>query len=197
MTARRPSPGQASLPGAPTAHQIAGRRAQTSGKVGEAIAERLHAVCAREGVAQVWAVSSHLRIVGPALHGALVCRPTGPSVVDCLGVMLDGSGRLVAVEIKHVAEEPTGTGRRLAALRLDLARLKEHQRAHLAGVHQAGGVAVLLVPVSDLVAFAVPWPAVAEALEAGARSLDEDTLRRHQVQPWRPYLARWARTEAA
>jgi hypothetical protein len=63
----------------------------------------------------------------------------------------------------------------------------------LAGVHQAGGVAVLLVPVSDLVAFAVPWSAVAEALEAGRVSLDEEALEPWRVDLRRPYLARWAK----
>ena len=141
----------------------------------EHFADTLHAICEHTGVAVVRRVSSHLRLVGA---GRVVA--TRRSTVDCLGVLR--GGRAVAVEIKSCSDG-----------RLRLSQLPDHQRAELARVDKAGGVALVLVvrPLPPA-AYAVPWAVVARVVAEGRASLGPDELAPWLCDPRRPYLARWA-----
>ena len=193
----RPLPGP-TLPGLPpprTGAEVArrrGKRAQANGNAGERFAEQLHDHCAREEVAQVRRVTTNLRIVAMETFPFVRCVITGPSIVDFEGTMDDGTGRTVGVECKHI-EVPLLTNLRPGALRFPLVQLPQHQRDYLAGLHARHGVAILLVVTSRGEAFALPWPAVRDVIEAGRASLDEEALAPWRVEPGRPYLARWAR----
>jgi penicillin-binding protein-related factor A (putative recombinase) len=74
---------------------------------------------------------------------------TAKSTVDYVGLMLDGTGRALALEAKAVGDT-----------RLDLGRVAPHQRAYLDRVVGAGGVAVLGVIDSRWQVYDVPWEVV-------------------------------------
>lgn len=165
------------------------------GAQAEQFVERLHKVCEAAQIAEVTKVSSHIKITGALGRGRVVGVLTGKSVVDCMGCMLDGTGRLVAVEVKHVdVGAPLKSGAP-AAWRFALDQLKPHQRAQLARFHAAGAVALVLV-VHGGWAFAVPWPVVAAALERDQASLSAAELEPHRCPLDRPYLAPWAKKAA-
>lgn len=145
---------------------------QQAGDRAEAVADALHAVCERAGVAAVRRVNSNLRLVRGG--GATRVVPTKKSTVDCWGLLR--GGRAVAVEVKSCSSG-----------RLDLDRLPAHQCAELAAVEQLGGLALVLVIVGG-VAHAVPWAAVAAAIAAGARSLSAAEVEVYRCPPGRPYL---------
>jgi Holliday junction resolvase len=162
-------------PSAPSPGSLAARTRQKAGDVAERYADTLHAICEQTGVAVVRRVSSHLRLVGA---GRVVAVQR--STVDCLGVLR--GGRAVAVEVKSCADG-----------RLRLSQLPDHQRAELAAVERAGGVAlVLVVRPLPVAAFAVPWSVVARAAAEGRASLGPDELAPWLCDPRRAYLARWA-----
>lgn len=166
-----PQPDQRALPGVDRGPSA--RVRQQAGDRAEAVADALHAVCERAGVAAVRRVNSNLRLVrGPG--GTTRTVPTKKSTVDCWGLLR--GGRAVAVEVKSCSSG-----------RLDLDRLLAHQRAELAAVEQLGGVALVLVVVGG-VAHAVPWAAVAAAIVAGARSLGVAEVEVYRCHPGRPYL---------
>lgn len=180
--------------GPPARRQVAGAVAQDNGEEGEAVADRMHDLCFRMGVAEVDRVSSHIKIGrptgrSPSEHYAYV-KP-GPGVVDCVGEMADG--RAVKVEVKGLREAMRESGTGPAPLRLDLARVKPHQRAQLARCGARGGVALVLCPVHDALVFAVPWSACAAVLAEGRGSLSEEELRAWRCEPGKAYLGRWAR----
>lgn len=146
---------------------------QQAGDRAEAVADALHGVCERAGVALVRRVNSNLRLVrGP--NGQARTVPTKKSTVDCWGLLKNG--RAVAIEVKSCSSG-----------RLDLDRLPPHQRAELEAVEQLGGLALVLVVVGG-VAHAVPWAAVRAAIEAGARSLGVAEVEVYRCPPGRPYL---------
>jgi hypothetical protein len=154
----------------------------------------MHKLCFDRGVAEVWRVSSHIKIGKPTgrhpdEHYAYV-KP-GPGSVDCRGAMADG--REVQAEVKHLRQQRRESGNGLAPLRLDLSRVKEHQQAQLARCEARGGVAVILCTVHELLAFAVPWRVARAVLVSGRASLDEATLRAHTCVPLQPYLREFAR----
>lgn len=183
------SPRQAQIPGIPGnpyTSQAQHDRALVGGDA-EAFVDQLHDACALARVAWVQRVSSHVKITRDLGRGRVEARLTGKSVVDVMGVLAGGRG--VAIEIKHVATERLKSGGE-AAWRLPLSRLEEHQCAMLAAFDRAGGLALVLV-VHAGQAFAVPWPVVAEASDAGAASLSAEQLAPHRCPPGRPYLAQF------
>lgn len=185
---------QLQLPGTRTGRHSAQSQAMRSraGARAEQLVEQLNKICKTAGVAEVFKVSSHIKITKTLGGGRVVGVLTGKSVVDCLGVMLDGTGRLVAVEVKHVdVGAPLKSGAP-AAWRFALSQLKPHQRELLARIHAAGGVALVLV-VHGGWAYALPWPVVAAALERGQASLSAAELELHRCPPGLPYLAPWGK----
>lgn len=165
------------------------------GAQAEAFVEQLNKVCKAARVAVVFKVSSHLKITKYLGGGRVSGLLTGKSVVDCMGWMLDGSGRLVAVEVKHVdVGAPLKSGAP-AAWRFSLEQLAPHQRELLASAHDAGAVALLLV-VHGGWAYPVPWPVVAAAIERDQASLSAAELEPHRCPLDRPYLAPWAQKAA-
>lgn len=183
---------QLPLPGAPPAPHSAQaqRRRAKGGAQAEHLVEQLHGVCLRQGIAEVHKVSSNVKVTG-SRGGRVFGVFVGKSTVDYLGWMLDGSGRVVVAEAKHVELEPHRKDGAPRAWRLPLDRLEDHQRAMLDRAHAAGAVALLLV-VHGAELHAVPWPVVAEALNAGQASLSAEQLEPHRCRPGEPYLARWA-----
>jgi penicillin-binding protein-related factor A (putative recombinase) len=145
---------------------------QQAGDRAEAVADALHALCNRAGVALVERVSSHLRLVRGAQGPRTVATKKG--TVDCLGVLR--GGRAVAIEIKSCASG-----------RLDFDRLPPHQRAVLGRVEQLGGLALVLVVVGG-VAHAIPWRAIREALAEGRKGLGAKDVEFYRCDPRRPYL---------
>lgn len=145
---------------------------QQAGDRAEAVADALHDLCNRAGVAMVERVSSHLRLVRG--KGGPRTVPTKKGTVDCLGTLR--GGRSVAVEIKSCASG-----------RLDFDRLPPHQRAKLERVEQLGGLALVLVIVGGA-AHAIPWRAIREALAQGRKGLGAGEVEFHRCDPRRPYL---------
>lgn len=151
---------------------------QQAGDRAEAVADALHALCERMGVALVRRVNSNLRLVrgagstGP--RGMPRVVPTKKSTIDCWGLLR--GGRSVAVEVKSCSDG-----------RLPFDRLPPHQRAELERVDQLGGLALVLVIVGGA-AHAVPWPAVRAAIEAGAKGLGAREVELYRCDPRRPYL---------
>lgn len=184
---------QLPLPGAPPAPHSAQaqRRRAKGGSRAEQHAKASHQAQQQAGVAEVHKVCSNVTILKHLGGGRVLGQLTEKSVVDCMGWMADGTGRAIALEVKHVdvgAPLRDGSPR---AWRFPLAQLEDHQRAMLDRAHAAGAVALLLV-VHGAELHAVPWPVVAEALDAGQASLSAEQLEPHRCRPGEPYLARWA-----
>ena len=161
------------------------RRRESNGKIGEAVAEILHDVCRRCGVADVAKVPTAMAIKGPdprerPERGVFLARFARRVGVDYRGLLLDGSGRGVYSEVKFVEDD--GGAFYLASMRPD-------QRAQLETAMAAGAVAVLVVVRGRRrEVFALPWR-VARAHAA---------LHTRELDPWRvragePYLAHWIR----
>lgn len=145
---------------------------QQAGDRAEAVADALHALCNRAGVALVERVSSHLRLVRGARGPRTVATKKG--TVDCLGVLR--GGRAVAVEVKSCSDG-----------RLAFDRLPPHQRAVLERIDQLGGLALVLVIVGGA-AHAIPWRAIREALAQGRKGLGVAEVQFYRCDPTRPYL---------
>ena len=151
-------------------------RRSKGGSAAEAAVEACNAACKIAGVAELWRHATPTRIVGPGRTSIFSAKAT----VDYSGIMLDGTGRAVAVEVKRLSTK---------TLRLPLSRIEPHQRAHLATVHASGGVAVVLV-VHAARLYAVPWGVVAEHKV----SVPGDVVARYAAGP--VYLRAWARMQA-
>jgi len=156
-----------------------GRRRKATGDSAEARVDAIHAACRLAGVASLHRIPTEVVVQrrGARIVGGFHRRR---ATVDYTGVMLDGTGRHVAVEVKSVAPGKTGTT-------LPLRVLEPHQREALTETDAAGGVAVVLV-VSGPKVYAIPWCVVAAAIEAGDASL--------RMPEWcEPglYLERWMR----
>ena len=166
------------LPIRPKPGTVAGKRRKATGDAAEARVEAMNAACKLAGVAELHKIPTDVVVQrnGPRIVGAFHRKR---ATVDCLGWMLDGTGRAVAVEVKSLNLTRRG--------RFPLSDLEPHQRAALASAHAAGAVAVLLV-VSGPSVYAVPWVNVAVAIEYGEASLA-------MVPGWLArgvYLAPWA-----
>lgn len=146
---------------------------QQAGDRAEAVADQLHALCERAGVALVRRVNSNLRLVRGG-SGRPQVVPTKKSTIDCWGLLK--GGRAVAVEVKSCADG-----------RLAFDRLPPHQRAELEAVEQLGGLALVLAIVGT-VAHAIPWRAIREALEQGRRGFGAAEVEIWRCDPRRPYL---------
>lgn len=146
---------------------------QRAGDRAEAVADRLHALCERAGVALVRRVNSNLRLVRGGAGPRVV--PTKKSTIDCWGVLR--GGRALAIEVKSCSDG-----------RLSFDRLPAHQRAELERVDQLGGLALVLVIVGSTMACAVPWAAIRAAIEAGAKGLGVGEVALYRCDPRRPYL---------
>lgn len=101
------------------------------------------------------------------------------STVDYIGMMLDGSGRHVAVEVKRCS----GTS-------FPLANLKHHQRQYLEHTDANGGVAALALvcpEFSGAEVFVVPWREVSAWIErerkGGPKSVNRDLWQPFRVSP--------------
>jgi len=114
--------------------------ARSSGRHGEKLIEAANAAALALGVAMVHKVPT------PSTMRAGKQVFTSKSTVDYVGVMLDGSGRAVALEAKAISDT-----------KLYLTRVAPHQRAYLDRVAGAGGVAVLGVIDSRWQVYDVPW----------------------------------------
>lgn len=145
---------------------------QAAGDRAEAVADALHELCYRAGVALVRRVNSNLRLVRGGAGPRVV--PTKKSTVDCWGILR--GGRCVAVEVKSCSDG-----------RLSFDRLPPHQRAELEAVEQLGGLALVLVIVGG-VAHAIPWRAIREALAEGRKGLGVREVEVWRCDPRRPYL---------
>jgi hypothetical protein len=170
------SPRTSPAPSAPRASSDQKRR-DANGKIGEAVAEVLHDICRRAGVADVMKVPTAMQLCGrdpsdPRFFRATFARRVG---VDYRGHLCDGSGRAVYSEIKHVQDDDAG---------FSLRDVRPEQRAQLDAAVAARAVAVLVIvrgPRRDV--FALPW-AVARA----HRVLHTTELAPWKVRAGHPYL---------
>lgn len=145
---------------------------QAAGDRAEAVADRMHEACGLARVALVRRVNSNLRLVSGGGGPRVV--PTKKSTIDCWGVLR--GGRCVAVEVKSCSSG-----------RLDFDRLPPHQRSELESVEALGGLALVLVVVG-LTAYAIPWRAVRDAIEAGRKGFGPREIQVWRCDPRRPYL---------
>lgn len=156
-----------------TTRRTAPRGANSSAAKGaqaEALLAGYH-LCARQhGIAQLWRTQAPAKHIG---EGRVVFE--GPGVTDFLGLMLDGTGRLVAEEVKAL-----GWGQE----RLSLSQVKEHQRACLEATLAGGGVAVLTVVRPYGVVSVVPWAEARRVRGLGPNELDA----------WRVHAASYLRS---
>ncbi len=178
-------------PSAPRAGYTPAQQHQrdANGKVGEAVAEMLHDICRREGVADVQKVPSSL-----ANRGRDPCDPrffrgtyTHTVGVDYRGLLIgDGSGRGVYAEAKHVAADDG---------RYYLRALREDQRAQLDLAVRAGAVGVLVIVhgTTRQRVFAINWAAVQKLEAAGARAIGLAELAGWLVPTGTAYLAHYLR----
>src|SRR5262245_55018064 len=152
-------------------------RRSKRGSEGETHVKHLHEACLRAGVACMHRIPTEMRVIGVGAGGALLCRPAEKATVDFMGHLLDGSARVVAVEVKRI-----GTGERISLRSL----VRLHQWQELDRVTESGGVAVLLV-VGTLQSYAVPWS------DAKAqKTWSEPELVRWRIPVDEPaYLRRW------
>jgi penicillin-binding protein-related factor A (putative recombinase) len=197
MTRRLPIE-QAGLPGvpaaaprAPTVAQAGGKKAKEAGKAAEAHVAKLNEVCEAHGVAKLWRVPNPFEPVEHLGGWFFKCVAVKGGLVDFFGILR--GGRVVAVEVKHVQEDPT-TKLGLAALRFPFALLAEHQVAQLEIVHRWGGLAVVVV-CSGGAAYALPWGVLQAAMGAGRKSLTGPELAPYKVclNPTVAYLEELAR----
>lgn len=144
-----------SVPANDTVAQLQSKRAK-NGRRGEAIVEAFNAVAHASGVARLTKVPT------PSAGWGKKMRAIGASTIDYVGFTLD---RPVAVAIGLEVKSTTKPT-------LPLSVLRDHQRAYLDELHQAGGLAFLVVVYGtnrDVVL--VPWGECRER-----RSLDRDFL---------------------
>jgi len=172
-----PGPPKGDTVTATSHHQRARKR------VGDATEDHvaaLNAACRLARVADLHKVPTDVVVqrAGSRIVGAFYRQR---ATVDYLGIMLDGSGRGVAVEVKHVELGKRGPS-------LPLSRLEAHQRDALEVVDRAGGVAVVLVVAAGRL-YAVPWSMVAACVAAGERSLSPAVLAGCVARG--VYLERW------
>lgn len=131
-----------------------------------------HAYALRAGVADMWKIPTPT-----ARRKDRTIIYIAQSRTDCAGLMLDGSGRFVAEEIKSFGRPLTKKGQ--SAFRLS--EVKAHQRAFLDQVMNSGGVSVLtLVDVYSTV-YQLPWAEVRklEILQ------EKTTLSLSEVKRWK------------
>jgi hypothetical protein len=180
----------AAAPAAPTVAQAGGEKAKEAGKAAEAHVAKLNEVCEAHGVAKLWRVPNPFEPVEHLGGWFFKCVAVKGGLVDFIGLLR--GGRLVAVEVKHVQEDPT-TKLGLAALRFPFDLLAERQVAQLEIVHRWGGIAVVVV-CSGGAAYALPWGVLQAAMGAGRKSLTGPELGPWKVSlnPTSAYLARLA-----
>jgi hypothetical protein len=152
------------------------KRSKTGARA-EDYVDNLHDACRMANVARLVRVPTQFRVLGKAQRGELRGRFVKKATVDYVGWMLDGTARVVTVEVKHQQEGA-----------LWLGRVEPQQQSALDSCLQAGGVAVLLV-VTPKRTYAVPWA------EARARK----TMNAEALQPYRvlvhelAYLAHYSK----
>jgi len=161
----------------------AGKAAEAHGRIGEAEVARLCTAAREHHVARLEQIATPTR----GRNGRR--RFAAKSIVDFLGFLMDGTGRVVAIEVKTTAE-----GEALA-----LARVDEHQREYLDTVLSAGGIALLAAvfgePVGNMLlrlrTYVVPWADVCartrvtegQLLAAGCLTGPEDFLLPYLTTP--------------
>ena len=137
----------------------------------ESLLEYRHHLYRAAGVADIRKLPTDWHVVAKAGQGrAWLAFPARKSSVDYLGFLMDGTGRHVAVEAKETRER-----------RWPLAHLPGHQRAYLAAVCRAGGIAGVVIwwtALSEL--WAVPWSGVERLIRSGKASLAHEP-----GSPWR------------
>lgn len=145
-----------------------GGAAQASGKHGEDIVSIFHQMAENSRVASFW------KIPTPTCHRNKQLTYAARSIVDYLGVTLDGTATFIAEETKRSVQA-----------RFPLALVPDHQRAYLAEQHSRGAIAVVtIVDKADRV-HTVPWPAFAAFTGA---SVSWDDLLPYQVTIDRYFL---------
>lgn len=184
MSAQPRLPG---VPGTPHSAHEQGLRSHL-GAEAEKFVDDLNKVCLRAGVANVYRVSSNVKITRGLGRGRIEGVLTGKSVVDAMGWTYETPPRPIAMEIKHVHIERLKSGAE-AAWRLPLDRIEEHQRTMLRDCHRAGGLALVLV-IHGGRAYAVPWVEVEAALTDQQASLSREDITPHLCDHRAPYLAR-------
>ncbi len=112
----------------PSKRALAGAKAQHNGDQSEEAMKAFHLLARASDVAVLHKQFPPARLIG----GKLVYLQK--STVDFVGMMLDGSGRYIAEEVKS-----------FEGARFSLSKVLHHQRAHLDSTLLSGGLALLVV----------------------------------------------------
>lgn len=153
-------------------NQHRGRMNELRGRQTEAIVEAYHIAAKQLGVARL------IKLPTPTKRGdggQIIF--TKRSAVDFVGMMLDGTARHVAEEVKSFYDGPSFT----------MGRVEAHQRQYLDMVQNAGGVAVLTLVDKLSQVYVLDWSVVRTKV-----SLTWDDLREERVRP-AEYLKRYVR----
>jgi recombination protein U len=153
-------------------------KASKSGAKGEKIVAEYHAAARAAGTCVMHHVPTPSRLI--PRNGGWMRILDKPSTVDSVGFMLDGTGRVVAEEIKTCTAKP----------RFDMSEVELHQAAYLDSVEEAGGVAVLTIVFgANRDVCPIDWSeAKKELSRTGKRSLTGDFILQHRITPLR-YLS--------
>jgi hypothetical protein len=152
------------------------KRSKTGARA-EDYVDNLHDACRMANVARLVRVPTQFRVLGKAPRGELRGRFVKKATVDYVGWMLDGTARVVTVEVKHQQEGALWIG-----------RVEPQQQAALDSCLQAGGVAVLLV-VTPMRTYAVPWADARAHKTMNAEALEPYRVRVHELA----YLAQYSK----
>jgi len=137
----------------------------------EELLEWQHARYAAFGVALIHKLPTDWHVTRKVV-GGWAAFPARKSLVDYVGLLLDGTGRHIAVEAKETAGD-----------RWPFTSLPEHQREYLDAVWRAGGVAgIVLRWARHGVLWALPWAELAEWLRRGDRAVRYRADRDHAVR---------------
>jgi penicillin-binding protein-related factor A (putative recombinase) len=121
-------------------------RASRSGVRGEQVIAEYNACAESYGVALLHKLPTPTRRVKRGNGWSIIY--TARSTVDYCGVMLDGTGRHVAIEAKSCTSRP----------KFYLSEVESHQREYLDSVAKAGGVAALAVVFGQArTVHVIPW----------------------------------------
>lgn len=169
---------------ASAARQRGGKQAKKHGDDAEAVVVRhYHSFALRTGVADMVKLETPTKQTS---DGKIIY--TKKSRSDCMGMMLDGTARSVAEEIKSFGRPLTPKG----PTPFPLDKIKPHQREHLERTHRFGGISVLTMVDPFNYVYVVPW----EYVRGRTGTLSLDDVKAYRVMPDK-YLVAYAKNRGA
>jgi hypothetical protein len=159
--------------------QRGGRRAKKNGDDAETVVVlHYHSFALRAGVADMVKLETPTKQTS---EGKIIY--TKKSRSDCMGMMLDGSARAIAEEIKSFGRPLTSKG----PSPFPLGKIQPHQREHLERTHRFGGISVLTMVDPFNYVYVVPW----EYVRGRSGMLSLEDVKKYRVMPDK-YLVSYA-----